>query len=332
VTRSKLILTQLLLFIFLSTIACDSPGIAIARAAPQDAHISPTDILPYASSTLTMQRDYTESMQAGGLTRTYYIHLPLSYTGQQAVPLVLAFHGSGATGKDLADQTHLNEISDEEGFILVYPDGYQEQWADGRGTTPPEQAGVDDVGFVSALIDKLLGELNIDKSRVYVTGFSNGGIFVQRLACELADKITAMASVSGTMAANISAQCQPARPIPVLLFMGTNDPSVPFDGGEVDGNQGIDLSAAETIQQWTMHNACSPTPSTTQAPSALNDGTDVFRTEYSSCKNNADVILYTIEDGVHTWPDGTEDAQTAESHNDLDTSQVIWNFFSQYSN
>jgi polyhydroxybutyrate depolymerase len=277
-----------------------------------------------------MQRDYTESMQAGGLTRTYYVHLPLSYDGQQAVPLVLAFHGSGATGKDLAQQSHLNEISDDGGFILVYPDGYQKQWADGRGTTPPEQAGVDDVGFVSALIDKLSGEFDIEKSRVYVTGLSNGGIFAQRLACELANKITAIASVSGTMAENISAGCQPARPIPVLLFMGTNDPSVPFNGGEVDGNQGIDLSAAETIQQWTMHNGCSSNPLVTQAPSAINDGTDVFRTQYSSCKNNADVILYTIEGGVHTWPDGAESAQMAELHNNLDASHVIWDFFQQY--
>jgi len=326
VARPKFTLLYLLLVILLSTIACDSPGVTLFGMHPQNTSVSATDILPYASNTIT-QRDYTESMQSGDLTRTYYIHLPLSYDGQQAVPLVLAFHGSGATGQDLSQQTHLNEISDEGDFILVYPDGYEEQWADGRGTTPPEQAGVDDVAFVSALIDKLSGELNVDKSRVYVTGFSNGGIFVQRLACELADKITAMASVSGTMAANISEQCQPARPIPVMLFMGTSDPSVPFEGGEVDGNQGIDLSAVETIQQWVIHNGCSSTPTVTQAPSAINDGTAIFRTQYSSCKDNADVVLYTIEDGVHTWPGGSESAQTAQANDNLDASQVIWDFF-----
>lgn len=327
--RAKFTLLYLVFALLLFTIACDSPAITLFVTPPQNTSVSPTDILPYASNTIT-QRDYTESMQSGGLTRTYYIHLPLSYDGQQAVPLVLAFHGSGATGQDLAQQTHLNEISDEGGFILVYPDGYQEQWADGRGTTPPEQAGVDDVAFVSALIDKLFGELNVDKSHVYVTGFSNGGIFVQRLACELADKITAMVSVSGTMAANISQQCQPTRPIPTLLFMGTNDPSVPFEGGEVDGNQGIDISAAETIQQWVMHNDCSSTPEVTQAPSVANDGSAVFRTQYSSCKNNADVVLYTIQDGVHTWPGGSESAQTAQANNNLDASQIAWDFFQKF--
>ncbi len=269
-------------------------------------------------------------MQAGGLTRTYYVHLPVSYNGQQAVPLVLAFHGSGATGESFARQSHLNATADEGGFIAVYPDGYEEQWADGRGTTPPEQDGVDDVAFVSALIDKLTNELHIDQNRIYVAGFSNGGIFAQRLACELADKITAMVSVSGTMAANISEQCQPARPVPTLLFMGTDDPSVPFAGGEVDGNQGIDLSAAETIQQWVLHNGCSATPWTTQAPSAVNDGNEVFRTQYSPCKDNADVVLYTIEGGVHTWPGGSESQQIARMNNHLDASQIAWDFFRQH--
>src|SRR5689334_11750123 len=146
VARAKFTLLYLVFALLLFTIACDSPAITLFVTPPQNTSVSPTDILPYASNTIT-QRDYTESMQSGGLTRTYYIHLPLSYDGQQTVPLVLAFHGSGATGQDLSQQTHLNEISDEGGFILVYPDGYQEQWADGRGTTPPEQAGVDDVAF-----------------------------------------------------------------------------------------------------------------------------------------------------------------------------------------
>jgi polyhydroxybutyrate depolymerase len=268
-------------------------------------------------------------MQVGNLTRTYYVHLPLSYKGKQAAPLVLAFHGSGATGKDLAQQSHLNDVSDAGGFIVVYPDGYQQQWADGRGTTPPEQAGVDDIGFVSALIDKLAGELAVDKNRVYVTGLSNGGIFSHRLACELANKITAIASVSGTMAENTSARCQPARPVPVVLFMGTNDSSVPFEGGEVDGDQGMDLSAAETIQQWVTYNACSSIPSFAPAPPAANDGTSVLRTQYSSCKDNAEVILYTIEGGVHTWPRGT-DTTSPELQSSLDASQVIWNFFQQH--
>jgi polyhydroxybutyrate depolymerase len=331
VARSKLALLHLFLVIFLSTIACDSPGLVLFATPSQPTSVTPTDILPYASNTtVTIPRNYSESMLAGGLTRTYYVHLPLSYDGQQAVPLVLAFHGSGATGESFAQQSRLNEISDEGGFITVYPDGYEEQWADGRGTTPPEQAGVDDVAFVSALIDKLTSDLNIDQNRIYVAGFSNGGIFAQRLACELANKITAMVSVSGTMAANISEQCQPARPIPTLLFMGTNDPSVPFAGGEVDGNQGIDLSAAETIQQWILHNGCSSTPWTIQAPPAINDGNEVFRTQYSSCKDNADVVLYTIEGGVHTWPGGSESAQTARMNNHLDASQIAWDFFQQH--
>jgi polyhydroxybutyrate depolymerase len=269
-------------------------------------------------------------MQDGGLTRTYYIHIPQSYNKQQAVPLMLAFHGSSATGKSLAQESHFNTIADAGGFIVVYPDGYQEQWADGRGTTPPEQAGVNDVEFVSDLIDKLTSELTVDKSRIYVTGMSNGGIFSERLACELAGKITAIASVSGTMAANTSQQCQPARPIPVMLFMGTNDTSVPFGGGEVDRNQGLNLSADDTIQQWVTYNDCSTTPMVTPAPPAPNDGTSVLKSHYGSCKDHADVVLYTIEGGVHAWPGSGNTTQTSGQSSYLDASQVIWKFFEHH--
>lgn len=328
--RLKVLFLHLLLVTLFCTVACSSQNATVSQSLPKASATSTPTATP-TSAVSTMQRDYTESMQSGGLTRTYYIHLPLSYNKKQkAVPLVLAFHGSGATGKDLAQQSHLNDIADAGGFIIVYPDGYQQQWADGRGTTPPEQAGVDDVAFVSALIDKLSGELAIDRKRVYVTGMSNGGIFSHRLACDLADKITAIASVSGTMAENISGQCQPGRPVPVMLFMGTDDPSVPFEGGEVDGDQGVDLSAGGTIQQWVTLDACSLNPQITPAPPATNDGTSVLRTDYSSCKDNADVVLYTIQGGGHTWPGGGNNAQLSDPSDHLDASLVIWEFFQQY--
>lgn len=317
-----------LLVICFFTSACSTQHTTLSQTLPQ--HIEATSVKSTPSTTNVIQKDYTESMQSGGLTRTYYVHLPSAYQTGQPIPLVLAFHGSSATGKDLARQTHLNEIADGNDFIVVYPDGYQQQWADGRGTTPPEQAGVDDVSFVSDLIDKLTGELAVDKERVYAVGMSNGGIFSHRLACERADKIAAIASVSGTMAQNISQECQPSRPIPVLLFMGTDDPSVPFEGGEVDGDQGIDLSTADTIQQWVEHDTCDASPVTTEAPPATNDGTGVWRTSYNSCKENADVVLYTIEGGVHTWPGGGDPVQPSGSQTHLDASQVIWEFFQRY--
>jgi polyhydroxybutyrate depolymerase len=322
--RVKIFVLLVLLFF---TSACSSQHASLSQTVPQRLKATATTASPTAS---VIQKDYTESMQSGGLTRTYYIHLPVSYQKGQPLPLVLAFHGSSATGKDLARQSHLNDIADSSNFIVVYPDGYQQQWADGRGTTPPEQDGVDDVSFVSDLIDKLTEELAVDSQRVYAVGMSNGGIFSHRLACERADKITAIASVSGTMAQNISEDCQPSRPVPVLLFMGTDDPSVPFEGGEVDGDQGVNLSTADTIQQWVDHDTCTTAPVTTDAPPATNDGTEVLRTIYSSCKENTDVVLYTIEGGVHAWPGSGEPVQPVSAQTHLDASQVIWEFFQHY--
>ena len=326
--RTRFAFSTILLFSLLFVAACGSQGTTSSSPSSQKTTSKPVTIAAAAPGQI--KRDYTESMADGGLTRTYYIHLPQSYDKQHMVPLVLAFHGSSSTGKNLAQQTHLNTIADTGGFIAVYPDGYQQQWADGRGTTPPEQAGVNDVEFVSDLIDKLVGELAIDKSRVYVTGMSNGGIFSERLGCELASKITAIASVSGTMAAKTAQQCQPARSIPFMLFMGTNDNSVPFGGGEVDGNQGVDLLVAETIQQWVANDECSTTPTITPAPSATNDGTSVSLMHYSSCKDNTDVMLYTIDGGVHTWPGSADTNQSSAQSDRLDAGQVMWQFFQQY--
>ena len=101
------------------------------------------------------QRDYSGSFEFGGITRSYHIHIPLSYDGENPIPLLLVFHGAGGSGKEMKMWTELDDIADREGFIVVYPEGYMATWADGSGATPAGRAGVDDVGFVSALIDKI---------------------------------------------------------------------------------------------------------------------------------------------------------------------------------
>src|SRR5262249_8322287 len=132
------------------------------------------------------------TIQFGGLQRTYHLHVPPSYTGQKATPLVFVFHGGGGNGEDAGSLTGFSQCSDQKGFLVVYPDGVDQHWNDGRGTTPPEQQGVDDVGFVSALLEQLAQTLYVDPKRVYATGMSNGAIFTQRLGCELSEKIAAI--------------------------------------------------------------------------------------------------------------------------------------------
>lgn len=192
-------------------------------------------------------QDFSGSLVVGGLTRSYLGHLPAGYDGSRPVPLLLALHGGGGQAKGMNGLTHLNKIADERGFLVVYPDGYKLHWGDGRGISPSERDGVDDVAFISMLIDHLEGQYKIDQRRIYATGISNGGFFAERLGCDLAGRLAGIASIAATLSVYLDQHCQPARPISFLLFQGTGDPLVPWQGGEVIDERGEIVSADEAV-------------------------------------------------------------------------------------
>lgn len=281
--------------------------------------------------------DFTGEIVVGGLTRTYHVHLPQSYDKTQPAPLVLPFHGGTGRGERMPQLTGFNEVSDRGGFIVVYPEGVDRHWNDGRDTVPN---AVDDVAFVSALIDRLNETLSIDRKRVYATGISNGGFFAERLACELSNKIAATASVAATLPENYS--CRPSRPVSVLLIHGTDDPFVPYTGGQVKGRGtsrggygGRALSVADTVKYWTDHDKCPPSAVTTRLEDRdVRDGTTVRRDIYVQCRGGTEVVLYTVNGGGHTWPGGLQYAPEAfigKTNRDINASQVIWDFFKKHS-
>jgi polyhydroxybutyrate depolymerase len=278
------------------------------------------------------QRDYSGSFEFGGITRKYHVHLPLSYGGQNPAPLLLVFHGAGGDGKDMKAWTYLDRISDREGFMVVYPDGYRATWADGSGATPAGRAGVDDVGFVSALIDKLSKELKVDPSRVYATGFSNGGMLSHRLGCELSHKVAAIASVGGTMVERLSPRCNPGRAVPVMLIHGTHDTIVPWGGGEVQG-VGISgwkiLSVSATAEKWVDINGCSPSPEVSNRLGSADGGMLLLYRSYDKCRDGVEVVLYALKDGGHTWPIGVglQESASGKTKRVIDAGEVIWDFF-----
>jgi polyhydroxybutyrate depolymerase len=265
-------------------------------------------------------------MQFDGNTRTYRVHLPRSYDKHRPAPLVLSFHGRAGTGNGQEKLTHFDAVSDENGFIVVYPDGLYRSWNAGLGSGPAEARDVDDVGFVSALIDEVGHELSVDKQRVYANGISNGGIFVQRLACELSDKIAAIAAVAGPMAARVAKDCRPKRPVPVLMMHGTADPMIHMDGTFVQG-PGQALPVEETVAGWVQRNGCSSTP----VVSDLGGG--VTFEAYEDCRDGAEVVLYRIHDGGHTWPGGWQylpEKIIGPTNRHIDASKVIWDFFARH--
>ena len=276
-----------------------------------------------------------------GLERTYRLHIPPSYDKTKTAPLLLALHGGGGSGERMEELTlrGFNRLSDKEGFIVVYPDGIEKHWNDGRKNVRyrAHREEIDDVGFISALIDHLAKQYNIDINRVYATGISNGAMMSFRLGCELSEKIAAIAPVAGSMPENLPIRCSPLRSISVLVISNTEDPLVPWAGGEIRfGRQkfGKVLSVPESVKFWVTHHQCSQSPSITWEPDRdSKDGTRVRKESYNQCREDSEMILYAIEGGGHTWPGGHQYLPAwiiGKTSRDIDANDVIWDFFKKH--
>jgi polyhydroxybutyrate depolymerase len=278
--------------------------------------------------------DVTETLVFGGLTRSYILHRPPSIAGAP-LPLVLAFHGGGGTAAGMERLTHFDELADKESFFVVYPQGVSTHWADARETTAPDVNGVDDVGFVKALLDDLSHLISYDTSRVYATGISNGGFFTARLGCEAADRIAAIGVIAATMAAPEAERCAPARRVSVVTMHGTDDPIVPAEGGKITaGDGGYILSVANAAQTWSRVDACGAQPDVAYEPDIADDGTRVRRETYNGCAGGAAVVFYFIEGGGHTWPSGPQylpESVIGKTTRDIDATAVLWSYFQAHS-
>lgn len=298
-------------------------------------------LLACTAGAVQRPKPVTGSLTWDGLKRTYVIHVPASSDKSRPMPLVIALHGGGGTGKKMERLTRggFNRLSDREGFVVVYPDGIEEHWNDGREKVKyrAHREKIDDVGFLSALIDHLAEGGTIDKSRVYVTGISNGAMMSNRLACELTGRIKAIAPVAGNMPYDLVARCLPSRPIPVLMISGTKDPMMPWEGGEAHFLRqkfGKVLSVPETIKFWATHNRCAPEPVVTREPDKdPQDGTRVRKEVYAGCASGTEVILYPVEGGGHTWPGGYRylpEKLIGKTSEHIDANELIWGFFKKH--
>lgn len=272
-------------------------------------------------------------VNVAGKVRTYAVHVPRHAVPAGGFPLVLAFHGGGMQGKAMRRLTQLDRTADARGFIVVYPDGVDTHWNDGRSTIRNPQ---DDVAFVAALIERLRQSHPIDPARIYATGISNGALFAERLGCDMADRIAAIAPVAGTMPAELEAGCRPVRPVAALHINGTADPIMPFDGGAVAdfggrGEGGQVLSAARTADFWARANGCRDAAVTQALPVAAPfDRTRVRRKDYAGCPAAGVVTQLTVVGGGHTWPGGPQYARpliVGLASRQVDASALIADFF-----
>jgi polyhydroxybutyrate depolymerase len=263
----------------------------------------------------------SKTLEFGGRTRRYLIHRPKGYDGKTPLPLVLVLHGAVQGAINVERMSGMSAKADEEGFLVAYPNG-----TSGSGLAPTWNAGaccgyamtnkVDDVGFLRALIDRLEHDYTVDPKRVFVTGISNGGMMSYRLACELADRVAAIAPVEGAQ----DLECRPSGPVSVLIFHGTADLLVPYKGGRTPFQippVRTDTPVSSTVAFWVKQDGCSTTPK--------HEETTPLRVDtYSGCKDAAGVALYTIPGGHHMWPG------TRLSHNDVPATDIMWSFFATH--
>ncbi|MEH2063875.1 MAG: alpha/beta fold hydrolase [Nostoc sp.] len=259
-------------------------------------------------------------LQNQGKLRTYYFYTPKSYNPDRAMPLVLVFHGDDGSGRSISNVTQFNELADKKGFIVVYPDGINQKWSlRGNG-----QGRVDDVLFVSALIDHLKQQMNIDDHKVYATGFSRGGILTQALACKLPDKIAGFASVAGSLPVRLKPNCQPPTPISMLMINGTNDRDVLYEGDD-HTQRGALVSISDMVDFWRSHDQC------TSSSGSLQFSEDKVKTSlYKACSGNSEVWELAVVNGGHFWPGGFSTDKSLNKFNaklGLNASETIWNFF-----
>jgi len=278
--------------------------------------------------------DQLQHLRVNGVDREYLLHVPPPRTDQAPCPLVLAFHGGGSNAAVMREFCGLNALADEAGFLVAYPNGTgrvpeARTWNAGNCCGHAVKYQVDDVAFVRTLLDDLAQRLPLDTRRVYVTGMSNGGMLCYRLASELADRFAAIAPVGGPMGTET---CHPSRPVPLIHFHGTDDEFAPYHGGR--GARSLTktnfYSVDHTLAQWVRANRCAPDPEITEETPLVADGTRIIRKHWRPPAGTAgaDVVLYTIAGGGHTWPGRPvmyEFLGTATRN--LDANRVMWDFF-----
>ncbi|MEL6676375.1 MAG: T9SS type A sorting domain-containing protein [Bacteroidota bacterium] len=270
------------------------------------------------------QQTFPDSIVHDGMFRSFLLYVPASYTGQDSVPLLLNYHGYGSNSIEQMLYGDFRPLADSFGFILVQPQGMPLNgvfhWNVGGWTVG---STIDDIGFTSDLIDTLAARYTIDTDRVYSTGMSNGGFMSYQLACQLGDKIAAIASVTGSMTPEIFNDCTPAHPTPILQIHGTVDPVIPYNGNF------FSKSMDEILTYWKDFNQCNDTATTVSLPNLSQiDGSTVERITYDGGLDGTVVEHLKITGGAHTWP-GTVFI-SAGTNLDIDGSAEIWAFLSQY--
>ena len=259
----------------------------------------------------------THNLTFAGNDRPYIVHTPPGYNTDLSHPVIIALHGGGGNPEQFMESSHLNDAADRAGMLVVYPSGYPgdklaklRTWNADKCCGAAATARSDDVGYIRAVLDDLPGYYNIDKSRIYVTGHSNGAMMAYKLSCKMPERFKAIAPVG---AQDITSSCAPARALPILHIHGTEDKCAAYSGGgqcggcfaEVFGGKGDELrwpctAVPENIAARAQLYGC------TAGPEPVGNTPPILCQRWSGCRDNATVTLCSIQGHGHVWPGGKD--------------------------
>ena len=275
-----------------------------------------------------------------GSRRTYLVHIPSDYNPQEPLPLVVVIHGAFDTAQGMEKFSGFSDLADRENFIVMYPNGmgilgFLQHWNAGHCCGKAANDNVDDVGFVATAIEDVRARLKIDPDRIYMVGFSNGGMLAYRFAAERGNLLAAVAPLAASIGGKASQEApdwhipDPVQPLSVISFHGLADDDIPYEGGISlhRGGTRTYWSVEKSIDFWIRHNGCNPKAATTD----LNHG-HVHVESWGVCRNDAEVVLYLIENWGHVWPGHFFTADLAEDDplKNFDAAEIIWDFFKSH--
>ena len=264
------------------------------------------------------------SLDSGGETREYLLYVPKTYDATKPTPLVISLHAGALWPAAQEETSQWNRVADEHGFVVVYPSGVSGRgpraWRAGSGP-----GMMQDVRFISELIDTLRASYNIDSTRVYANGLSNGGGMAFVLSCTLSDRVAAVGLVAAALFLPWSS-CTDLRAVPMVAFHGTGERLVPYHGGKSWVAPNVFPDIPTWVANWARRNRCAPSP----IDSAV--AADVTRRAYTNCADDAAVVLYTVREGGHTWPGGKPLPEwfVGTTTRSIDATSQMWAFFREH--
>ena len=276
-------------------------------------------------------------IRINGFRRTYLVHIPPDYNSQNPLPLVVVIHGAFDTAKGMEKFSGFSDLADREGFIVLYPNGmgilgFLQHWNAGHCCGKAANDNLDDVGFVAAAIEDVSARLAIDRSRVYMVGFSNGGMLTYRFAAERGDLLAAAAPMAASIGGKPSADApewripEPVQPLSMIIFHGLADDDIRYEGGVSHHRGGTRTywPVEESVKFWVLHNGCNLRAASTD----LNAGRVILKS-WGICRDNTEVSLYLLKDWGHVWPGKyfTSDLAENDPFKNFDAAEIIWDFF-----